>query len=348
VTSKEYTMRLIDPGVWEDLERGEPRPGKLLRRRLAPESAYDLHAVIEPLRQRRGLWFRLAQSEGIEEPEMPHLKSVAVDYWTPPTGDSQRYLTVYLDEPDLEGVFTTLVNDIAEAVVLQPTPDEAILAIQRRLVRWERLLSRTRRETLSKQEVKGLYGELLIMNSLLDSGMPPDSVLAGWAGPFAGVQDFQFREMAIEVKATTAKQPQALIITNERELDSVGVDRLLLAHVSLDERLDGTGESLTDLIEDTLARLSSSPSSVVSLTVGLEAYGYSKDDADLHRTPSFSIRELAYYEVVDHFPRIVEAMLPTGVGDVRYRIQLAGISDFKTSLISELPAVDGGESHAID
>ena len=102
---------------------------------------------------------------------------------------------------------------------------------------------------LAPEARRGLFGELTFLREHL---LPPArrrEAVAAWTGPTAAHQDFQLPGAAIEVKTSSGKEPQTLVISSERELDDTGTGRLILAHLSLDERRGGSGESLNVVVE---------------------------------------------------------------------------------------------------
>jgi Putative PD-(D/E)XK family member, (DUF4420) len=56
--------------------------------------------------------------------------------------------------------------------------------------------------------------------------------------------------------------------------------------------------------------------------------GYLDAHRQLYEEPRYSLREIHVYEVIDGFPRITEKDIPSGVGAVSYRIQVAALATF--------------------
>jgi hypothetical protein len=152
--------------------------------------------------------------------------------------------------------------------------------------------------------------------------------VAGWRAPQAAHQDFQFAAGAVEVKTTTAKQPQAVRVTSERQLDDAGIRALFLHVVVLDERevepgAAGSGECLPGVIADLRSRLASEPSALELFDDRLLEAGYLDAAAPRYEGRRFTLRRELTFHVQRGFPRLVERDLPAGVGDVNYALSLA-------------------------
>ena len=85
-------------------------------------------------------------------------------------------------------------------------------------------------------------------------------------------------------------------------------------------------------------RLANDTNALGAFDEALLTYGYLNDQASLYEGPNYSVREQNAFEVVDGFPCITEADVPTGVGDVTYRTQLAALQRFAVPVGEALTA----------
>jgi hypothetical protein len=125
--------------------------------------------------------------------------------------------------------------------------------------------------------------------------------------------------------------PQGFVVSNERELDERGAGHLNLIHIALDERRGGDGVNLNDLVAQVEGSLAGHPTAAQVFLTRLARVGYLKSDNDLYTEPRYEIRARRYYEVNGAFPRLVEADLREGVGQVRYAVSLAACAEYETS-----------------
>ena len=150
---------------------------------------------------------------------------------------------------------------------------------------------------------------------------------AAWTGPTGRNQDFQLPGAAIEVKTSSGKEPQTIVISSERELDDTGTGRLILAHFSLDERRGGSGESLNTLVDRTRAAVTDAAARSLLDDLLVRA-GYLRAPARPVRRAPVHRPQAALLARHRDFPRITEADLRPGVGDCEYRISTAGLEQY--------------------
>jgi hypothetical protein len=162
-----------------------------------------------------------------------------------------------------------------------------------------------------------------------------------WATSKGIQQDFQFSGCAVEVKTTSAKQHQKLAIASERQLDDTGAGTIVLLHLSLDVR-QGQGETLPAMVATVRSLVAGDAIAKDELENLLFEIGYLDIHAIRYENIGYTIREHNYFKVGDDFPKIIEADLRNGVGDVRYTISVAECKRFSIPA-SEVIALIGDE-----
>lgn len=252
--------------------------------------------------------------------------------------DDQGQLRVMLTDPGLREVFNPLASDIAATAYAEPDAAEAVVAAVRRFEHWRQMLQSLSSSGLSVQERRGLFGELSFFRSHLLPILSASEAVGAWTGPAGAHQDFQLQRVAIEVKTSSGKEPQTIVISSERELDETGIGRLVLAHFSLDERRGGSGESLNSIIDQTRS-LIDDPAARELLNASLVRAGYLLGQRDLYDEPRYTIRRQRFWNVAGDFPRITESDLRPGVGDCEYRISVAGLEQYAMAADDVLSAV---------
>lgn len=311
-------------------------------RRLYPHSGHNLYMAVRQPGDRRCLWYDFPTDAIGDDQKVPTLRSVAVSI-RPHDIDDRLRCEMRLDSSDLAEVFTRLVEDFSGAVSEAVSDEAGVRALLDRLERWRRLLQTGPSTGLSLTERRGLFGELYVLRLLLDAGLPPLSVVSSWTGPLHRHQDFQFPRVAIEVKTTSAKHPQSLVIASERELDPTGVDRLFLVHISLDERRGGQGDTLPSIAEGVRANIEHDAQAAALLDQLLLTAGHLPEHRDVYNEPHYSIRAVHTFAVREGFPCIIESDLPTGVGDVRYQIQAGALAPFECDWQQAVSVAKGAE-----
>jgi hypothetical protein len=235
-------------------------------------------------------------------------------------------LELVLVQPVFADLFDALVLDVAAEAAKGTTAGEIASLVAGRVKRWQLFLQGFA-EGLSIERQRGLFGELTLLFKTLIPELGCRTAVHCWTGPLAAQQDFCFGRLAIEVKTTTAKQPQSIRITSERQLDTTALDHLVLFHLSVDAR-EGAGRSLPELVRDVRTSVAADAAAASELEERLFAAGYH----DIHepRYPTgYTQREINTFEVKEPFPRIVEADCPAGVGDVQYSIAIGALTGFR-------------------
>lgn len=279
----------------------------------------DLYAAIDA-EGRPGLV--LVTDESLPPP--PALEAVVVTISR--RHDGRFSLAFWLHSPTLLTPFAHLCQDlIEESRTIDPTHAGAFLLT--RLARWRRLLKGERGMSLS--EVRGLIGELIVLTQCLDV-WSPGQVVEGWMGPLDAAQDFIFPELRIEAKAI---QPNARVvgISSADQLDHS--TPMLLAVATLVTVLpDDEGMTLRSLASAIRERLSllGEHAAILVFEGRLAAAGYSELDPEA--ALMFRAEEIRYFDVTEEFPSITRGMLPAGVAEIRYDIDLSALLPFTSRL----------------
>lgn len=270
--------------------------------------------------------------------ELPRTRGLEMQFTRQDNADGQ--LRIVLADPSLQEVFNPLATDIAATAHQEPDAADAVTAAVSRFEHWRQMLQSLALAGLTQQSQRGLFGELSFLRDHLLAALSPSEAVRSWTGPTGAHQDFQLPSVAIEVKTSAGKEPQALVIASERELDDTGTSRLVLAHFSLDKRRGGSGESL-NLIVDRIRDLVTDVPTRELLDGLLVRAGYLQHQRDLYDEPRYTIRKQHFWHVTGDFPRITEADLRPGVGDCEYRISTTGLDQYAMTAGDVISAVRG-------
>lgn len=314
-------------GVWGELE-DEPGDRGLALKRVHPESQHDLHVALDLESRRRQLIFRRSWRPVDSLPEFPATQAI-VCRGRLHTDGRKMNIVVELVDPALGDVFTPLVEDLAGRIAESPDESVATAVLASGLARWQELFEQLDRDGLSALARRGLAGELLVLQNNVLPYITADAAVDAWTGPLKANQDFQRPAVAIEVKVATGQNPQAFIVANERELDATATGTLVVAHLSLDERLGGTGSSINDLVDNLRRQLMGHPVALAAFNAKLARVGYLDIHRDMYPEPHYEPRTLKHLHVRGNFPRVTETDLRPGVGAVRYTVSLAACEGYE-------------------
>lgn len=210
---------------------------------------------------------------------------------------------------------------------LRHAPPESVAStVGGALESWRRAFT-TRREILTEEAMRGLFGELQVLRTLARRGdCGADSLVTAWTGPANDDHDFCFPgRFHLECKTTTPAS-EKLRISNEHQLEAVDLDLYLVCVRA--EKLphpDPGSEALPDLVEEA-QRLLSSDSAIQLLWEKFEDLGFQPWDGR-YRDHHFRMTSMSVHPVGPETPRIIPSDLRPGVANVRYQINTSSLED---------------------
>lgn len=332
---------MITERDWDQLEADRHAHGSTVRR-VDPHSVHDMFIAVRHPDNARMLTLTVGADTAAEVlrriRELPRTRGLEMQFAR--LNHHSGQFCVVLTDPSLREVFNPLATDIAATVDAEPSAARAVLAAVARFEHWRQMLQSLADSGLSDDSRRGLFGELSMLRDHLLPALHGTDAVRSWAGPTGAHQDFQFPHAAIEVKTSTGKEPQTLVVTSERELDDTGTGYLILAHLSLDERRGGSGESLNAIV-DSVLELISDVAAREFLSDMLVRTGYMQQQRDLYDEPRYTIRSRKFWHVAGDFPRITEADLRPGVGDCKYRVSTVGLDQYALAAQDVVSAIQG-------
>jgi hypothetical protein len=253
-----------------------------------------------------------------EPPEPRPLRSLHMDRGM--RHDGLWWLRLSIEGQTLQPVFAGLCRDIIVFTRANVADDTAAGVILSRVARWRKLLQGELRG-LSESQLRGLIGELIVLESDLIPALSAIDAVTAWNGPFGAAQDFTLPTgRRIEVKALR-RDTVSCPINGLNQLDP-GYDMLVLAVVRLDQTgVDASGAiTATRLVNRLRHRLASEPFACNEFDSRLAAAGW-------HEHPDhdgFAVRVLGIerHGVDSAFPRLIRATVPGGVLEADYEIAL--------------------------
>jgi len=329
--------------LWREMEQdAEAGAGAAWLTRFAqPQSGTPLLAGLETTTRTRALLLSATPQMLPPRSEWPECRGLELQSILLGT---EPYLAVRLRDSASRDVFAVLGESVIAAV--GDTQERvAVGRLMNSLHRWRQFLA-VASEGLSLEAQRGLWGELHFLSAQLVPALGPAAAVDSWKGGAAAHQDFQFATASIEVKTTTAKQPQSVRITSERQLDATGAGTLFLHVIVLDEREvrapadSALGQSLPMLILTIRNLVVADSRAFGVLQDQLFSAGWLDVHAHRYEAWRWTVRIEHTFQVTDEFPRLTESDLPAGVGDVNYALSLDACEPFKVAPNMMLQALD--------
>lgn len=231
---------------------------------------------------------------------------------------------------DQNDVFTIVAHDILDELKKQKEAERYIETLKRRIEKWRKFFKNPAENRLSDRMVIGLFGELSFIKELKASGIEIASDL--WNGPIKSAQDFQGKQVAVEIKTASSNSLEYVHISSEAQLDESDMRALYLVAYRI-ERNDATGTTLPEMINQITLMLTDQQRA--RFIANLKCIGYSEKDVALYNK-RYSLKERKTYKVADGFPRILRAGLPQGVMEISYKIALQTCDAFAVKF-DEIP-----------
>jgi hypothetical protein len=269
----------------------------------------------------------MAIAKNVAIPELKNYRFKGVEIYTLSNeAENKIELYIYLIDSELKDIFTLFIQNILEDIEKNVTEIEAIKTTLNVVSKWKKLFDKINFEGLSLEQQKGLIGELLFLNTLLNNEKTYANALNAWTGAEQDFQakDFTLGSVSAEVKFSTSKQPR-IKISNERQLDAENLSELFLILYST-EAVKDNGFSLNSIVEQTRQRISTEEERIV-FNAKLLLNGYFDEDKE-HYGRMYSIKRTFVFNVTSEFPKIVRSQLPLGIYDTSYSIEISAVENF--------------------
>jgi hypothetical protein len=250
--------------------------------------------------------------------DAPPLKAIGIDRRQ--RHDGRWSMRVYLEEPRLLPVFAELCRDIIEFTRNAAHSAQPSGLLLSRIERW-RSLMQAQPAGLSNAQLRGLIGELLILEREVLPLLGPDQAVCAWTGPLGTSQDFCLPDgRKLEIK-TLERNSDRVQINGLNQLDSGG-DPLQLVVVRLENTgVDAEGAiNAAQLVGQLRSRLGQAPNALQTFEMLLRFVGW--DDAADSEAVTVRLDRIDRYEVDGGFPRLTSATVPPAIIEATYTIVL--------------------------
>lgn len=336
------------PAAWEALlaDAASARGHGLLVRRIAPHAVADLHVAVERPAGARVLLVRLPRQEAEAAAVDLGCAGIEVRLYQLGAGThDDSGVGVRLADDAFADLFAPLAGDLVGHLAALPRAADAGPALVERLLRWRKLLERVGPDGLGHEAQRGLYGELRFLRDHLVPAVGASRAVDAWEGPSGADQDFQLGRVGVEAKTTLGRSPGQVAVSSERQLDTTGLDLLILHYLALDAR-PGAGENLPAAVDSIRATLARTPAARARFEERLVEAGFLEAHRYRYERTGYTVRSEAFFIVRDDFPRLTERDLPRGVGGVRYSISVAECARFAEPAANAMAAVRQGAGAA--
>lgn len=241
--------------------------------------------------------------------------------------DGRWAVSLSLVKDEYRDMFILFCGDIIESSRTIRNKDKAAKFVVSRYKEWKNMLANTRNGLLTPEEIKGLLGEMYILDSELMSRHGSDKSALSWTGPKAAHQDFILDDTWYEVKTISSGKDEVKISSVE-QLDCQNDGKLIVVFADKTSRTNVNAINLNLVYMKLLSRLMDDDVKAEFCDMLLK-YGYyprsEYEDVDY----TFEVKGVRHYMVTESFPCIRRKNIPSDITKVNYIISLPAIKDFR-------------------
>lgn len=238
------------------------------------------------------------------------------------TGNTKSLLFLLRYE-SLEDIFSNLCWDL---ITYTKQSDNPIKDLIDRFNNWQKLLQKLPNGLMSANAQKGLIGELLYLEYLIDQNGVKHA-FESWVGPDGSDQDFLLDDSWTEVKTTTISS-DSINISSLEQLDRDDFGRLVVYFMDKVDSPNKSTITLGDIFERVFAKLTDSQY-IDSLICKTSKVGFDIKNVEKYKTIHFKLVGSSCYAVRDEFPRLTKKNIPNGIISAGYSISLSSINNYR-------------------
>lgn len=268
--------------------------------------------------------------EGSLPSDMPRLREVALEWHDAEPAS----LALFLQDGAHKEVFHLLCRDILDASARAPDPARSIAAVLRRLDHWQAMLATGRANELTEQEVRGLVGELTVLDRLcVHLGI--EGAIQAWVAPDDHPQDFALPLGVIEVKSRLSGSRQTATISSLEQLETTDQPLLLIAvECAPDDQAPSLNASAGVLLERAAAAGGGWKD---RLDLALLRRGY--EHSPRYDSQRYRVSDIRAFAVGPTFPRLTRSTTDMRIRSATYCLDMSSLAEFEVDALPALAAL---------
>lgn len=316
--------------IWSVLKT-EKKVG-LVKRLYSADSKINVYCIYQYPEECYGIALSFPKSIRLNLAPFVSIAEPIVELYEDSSFSDCMLLCAKIKNSDKTSEFSYLCENVVQAILIKDTIEDAVQTFCNTLLRWKNLFEQVHGKGLSKEEQQGLYGELRFLKKCLQHSSSSSyySIVQNYVGTDRALRDFQGKDWAVEVKTTSASNPQNLIINGERQLDDTMIETLFLYHCSFEVSRQ-TGENLPEMVKSIKTILKDDVATLSLFNSKLFEAGYIDTHEYLYINRHYQLRKDSFFHVKGDFPRIREKELRDGVVNVRYSICISSFESYRVA-----------------
>lgn len=240
---------------------------------------------------------------------------------------SENCISIVLNDHYFEDLFNDLILSIYHKIYKIEDSKTYSTHFVAYYFKWLNFLD-NHNNILSKEVIKGIWGEVFYLKQLLDSNsLKVNDNIISWQGPFDKGHDFVFELLDVEVK-TIDNGSNTIKISSEYQLDNDPSKKLQLAVLSVqDDKNEGI--TLEKLVKEVRSTIINQGGDINAFSDALFQKGLTFGNLNQYDIYPFKPNIIQHFNCCDdEFPRIIKSKLPEEIASVRYSLKLNMIQEF--------------------
>ena len=240
--------------------------------------------------------------------------------------EGNYYISFQLLEKTQESVFISMCSNLIEYSSSALSEKDALKMVGIRYKQWRKLMEHQRETILSDEKRKGLIGELLYLNEIIENGKESKEALDGWVGPEGADQDFVYEEIWREIK-TTGVASEQISINSLEQLGSNEKGILIISRVDSCAPEKKGAFTLRDLVSKTKAHFVEDVSLTELFFDKLGSVGFI--DIEAYDKYFYCFSRSDKYEIDESFPRIKREDVRSEIINCKYTLSISSIEGWR-------------------
>jgi len=245
----------------------------------------------------------------------------------------QNVILIRLNDSDFHDLFNDLIVSLYSKIESIVEPNIYSKELIYSFHKWSDFFEDKRDSKLSPEQIKGLIGELFVLNELLTESEVDsvNGVLESWQGPFDVSNDFVFDDKNLEVK-TKEKSKQLVKISSEFQLENKFGKGLELIIISVQLDLVN-GVSISDLLLHATKTVRMKLGDLSILYKAINQIGLTLESSKEYNNYRYIITKTSRFDCSSSdFPKLTFSNIPKEISKLNYSLRIDSLADF---LISE-------------
>lgn len=240
----------------------------------------------------------------------------------------EKCLCIILNDDFFKDLFDDLILSIYSKIYNISNTEEYSELFTRHFFKWSAFFENKKTDGLTRDQVKGLIGELFYLKNLLfSSKLNVDELLMSWRGPYDEGHDFVFEFTDYEIK-TIESSKNSVRISSEFQLESEKGKELKLVVIFVNPDNEN-GLSLKSLINDIKKIVFDKLGDNSIFINALAQKGLSIGNLDQYEIYRYTpIEEISYDSNSENFPKLIRSSIPEEINKLNYNIRLNLIEEF--------------------